>query len=268
MPFVEVDGVIHHCVVEGRSKGPTLVFSNSLGSDLRIWDRVIPYFVNHFTVIRYDKRGHGLSDVPAAPYVIDDYVRDLAGLLDKLGVNDAVICGLSIGGMIAQAFAAAHPDRVRALVLCDTGMTIGTPALWDERIATVRSGGLSRLVAPSMERWFTQTFRDQQTVQVRGYANMLLRTSVEGYIGACCAIRGADLSGTTPSIRKPTLVLCGDQDIATPPDLGQALARAIPGGKFHLIKDAAHLVCIEQPDLLARIVMQFFKEKGIAQQSI
>ncbi|MGH7846772.1 MAG: alpha/beta fold hydrolase [Candidatus Binatia bacterium] len=191
-------------------------------------------------------------------------MRDLAGLLDRLDVNEAVICGLSIGGMIAQAFAAAHPDRVRALVLCDTGMTIGTPAMWDDRIATVKSGGLSRLVDPSMERWFTQTFRDQQAVEVRGYVNMLLRTPVEGYIGACCAIRGADLREAAHSIGKPTLVLCGDKDIATPPDLGRSLASAIPEAKFHLIKDAAHLLCIERPEPFARILMQFFREKEIA----
>jgi 3-oxoadipate enol-lactonase len=263
MPFLDIDGVVHHCAVEGQSEAAALVFCNSLGSDLRIWDRVVAHFVNRFRVIRYDKRGHGLSDVPAAPYVIDDYARDLVGILDRLRINDAIICGLSIGGMIAQAFAAAHSGRVRALVLCDTGMTIGTPAIWDDRIATVESGGLGRLVAPSMERWFTQRFRDQQAVEVRGYANMLLRTPVEGYIGACCAIRGADLTGTTLSIRKPTLVLCGDQDVATPPELGQSLARAIPEARFHLIEEAAHLVCIEQPDLLARILMQFFKEKEI-----
>jgi 3-oxoadipate enol-lactonase len=263
MPFLQSGDWVHHCVSEGREGAPALVFINSLGTDLRIWDRVVPSFAGRFRVIRYDKRGHGLTDIPPVPYTIADYSRDLVGLLDRLAIGDAIVCGLSIGGMIAQELAATHPARVRALILCDTGTKIGTPAMWEERIAVVQSAGLDALAAPSLERWFTKDFRRRRSVEAREYANMLLRTPREGYVGACFALRDADLSARAGSIRKPALALCGDQDIATPPDLVESLARAIPNGRFALIKEAAHLPCIEQPEILARLIMEFLEEKGL-----
>jgi 3-oxoadipate enol-lactonase len=265
MLFLQSGDWIHHCVLEGRESAPALVFINSLGTDLRMWDRVAPRFVDRFRVVRYDKRGHGLTDTPAAPYTIADYARDLAGLLDGLAIRDAVVCGLSIGGMIALEFAVAYPARVRALILCDTGTRIGTPAMWDDRIAMVQSGGLDPLVAPSLERWFTKDFRRRRSAEARGYGNMLLRTPLEGYIGACFALRAADLSSRTGSIRKPALALCGDQDIATPPDLVESLARSVPDARFALIKEAAHLPSIEQPEILAGAIMEFLEEKGLVQ---
>jgi 3-oxoadipate enol-lactonase len=263
MSFLEAHGIIQHCVVEGSSGKPALVFANSLGSDLRIWDGIVAHLIKDFRIIRYDNRGHGLSDVPASPYSLDDFVLDLVGLLDALQIEQASVCGLSVGGLIAQGLALGHPDRVSALVLCDTGMRIGSLDSWEERIRLVRESGLTQLVDFSMERWFTAAFRDHHRIEMRGYANMLLRTPVDGYLGTCYALRGADLTRQTPKINKRTLVLCGDQDLATPPDLGRELARAIPGARFSLVKDAAHLTCIEQPDAMARHLREFLREMKI-----
>jgi 3-oxoadipate enol-lactonase len=263
MMFIKTHGIVQHYVSEGSKDKPVLVFANSLGSDLRIWDGVVDYLAGDFRIIRYDKRGHGLSDVPAPPYSLDDFVLDLAGLLDALEIKQATVCGLSVGGVIAQGFAINYPDRVRGLVLCDTGMRIGSFASWEERIATVKESGLSKLVGPSMERWFAAAFRKNRSVELQGYANMLLRIPRDGYLGACYALRDADLTQTAPKINKPTLVLCGDQDIATPPDLGRELARAIPGARFALIEDAAHLACIEQPGAMAHQITRFLREAGI-----
>jgi 3-oxoadipate enol-lactonase len=261
--FLQINGIIHHCVVEGPKDKPVLVFCNSLGGDLRIWDQMMAHLVDDFRIIRYDNRGHGLSDVPAPPYALDDFARDLAGLLDALEIKEALVCGLSVGGLIAQRLALSYPDRVRALVLCDTGMKIGSFTSWEERIATVRESGLTKLAAPSMERWFSAAFRRNHSVEIGGYANMVLRTPAEGYLGACYALRDADLTQETPKINKPALVLCGDQDIATPLELGRELARAIPGARFSLIKDAAHLTCIEQPEAMACQMIEFFREVKI-----
>jgi 3-oxoadipate enol-lactonase len=263
VPFAEIGGVVHHYLVEGRDRAPALVFCNSLGTDLRVWDALIPRFLNHFRVVRYDKRGHGLSDVLEPPYSIDDLVQDLVGLLAALSINEAVVCGISIGGLIAQRFASTHPHRVRALVLCDTGARIGSFASWEERIAAVQSSGLKLLAGPSMERWFTQDYRERCPTEVRGYSNMLLRTSVEGYIGACCALRDADLTSEASRIKQPTLVLGGERDVATPPELGQQLARLIPRADFSLIQRAAHLPCIEQPEAVVERMMRFFREVQI-----
>jgi 3-oxoadipate enol-lactonase len=262
--FTKAHGIVQHFVSQGSKDKPVLVFANSLGSDLRIWDGVVGHLAGDFRTIRYDKRGHGLSDVPAPPYSLDDLVLDLVGLLDALEIKEATLCGLSVGGVIAQGLAISRPDRVSGLVLCDTGMRIGSFASWEERIATVKESGLAKLIAPSMERWFTAAFRKHRSVEMQGYANMLLRIPRDGYLGACYALRDADLTQETPKITKPTLVLCGDQDIATPPDLGRELAQAISNARFVLIEQAAHLICIEQPEAMARRMMDFLRGVNIS----
>lgn len=261
--FLKAHGIVQHYVLEGSKDKPALVFANSLGSDLRIWDGVVTHLADDFEIIRYDNRGHGLSDVSVPPYSLDDFVLDLVGLLDGLEIEEATVCGLSVGGVIAQGLAISYPDRVRALVLADTGMRIGSLASWEERIATVKESGLSKLVTPSMERWFAPVFREHRRIDMYGYANMLLRIPVDGYLGTCYALRDADLTEKTPKINKPTLVLCGDQDIATPPDLGRELAQAIPGARFSLIKEAAHLTSIEQPEAMAQQMREFFRDVRI-----
>lgn len=261
--FLKAHGIVQHYVIEGPKDKPVLVFANSLGSDLRIWDGVVAHLADDFRIVRYDNRGHGLSDVPAPPYSLDDFARDLMALLDALEIKEAAVCGLSVGGLIAQRLALSYPDHVRALVLCDTGMRIGSIASWEERIAMVKDSGVSKLAGPSMERWFTKAFREHRSVEMHGYANMLLRIPPDGYLGACYALRDADLTEATPKITQPTLVLCGDQDIATPPDLGRELAQAIPGARFSLINEAAHLICIEQPEAMARQMTGFFREASI-----
>lgn len=263
MPFVKMGDCVHYYLDEGGKAKPPLVFANSLGSDLRTWDAVANRLLERFRIVRYDIRGHGLTDAPAPPYTMDDLARDLVGLLDALQIKDALVCGLSVGGLIAQRVALIHPDRVRGLVLCDTGARIGTVESWNQRIETVKSGGVQSFVAPSIERWFSASFRRQRAADVRGYANMLRQTSVDGYLGTCCALRDADLTLAVRAITKPTLVLCGDQDIATPPELGRALAEAIPGAKFSLIPEAAHLSCIEQPEVMAKMLLEFFKEANL-----
>jgi 3-oxoadipate enol-lactonase len=263
VPFADIGGVVHHYLVEGQDRAPALVFSNSLGTDLHIWDALIPPLLNHFRIVRYDKRGHGLSDVREPPYSIDDLAQDLVGLLEALSISEAVVCGISVGGLIAQRLASIHPHRVRALVLCDTGARIGSLASWEERIAAVKSSGLKVLAGPSMERWFTQAYRESCPTDVRGYSNMLLRTSVDGYIGACCVLRNADLTSEASRIKQPTLVLGGDQDVTTPPELGRQLARLIPRADFSLIQRAAHLPCIEQPKDVVERMMRFFREVQI-----
>ena len=263
MPFAKLDKAVHHYVVEGAKEKPPLVFANSLGSDLRIWDSVASRLAAHFRIIRYDKRGHGLSDFTEPPYTINDLARDLVGLLDTLEIGEAVVCGISVGGLIAQCLALDHPQRVRALILCDTGARIGSAESWDQRITTVQAGGLQPLETPSMERWFTQTYRQRCPADVRGYSNMLLRTTVAGYLGTCRALRDADFTQDAARINQPTLVLCGEEDIATPPELGQTLARLIPHARFSLIQKAAHLPCIEQPAAVADRMMELFREVQI-----
>ena len=260
--FVTVADVTLHYTADGQDHGPPLVFLNSLGSDLRIWDQVSASLADHHPIIRYDKRGHGLSDCPPGPYSIADHTADLAGLLDHLQVPKAILVGISVGGMIALDFAVRHSERVQALVVSNSGAKIGTAAYWQARITAIRTAGIEPLAEPILSRWFAPTFSETHPAEYKGYHNMLTRTPIEGYAATCEAIRDADLRAAVGAIVAPTLVLCGADDLATPPDLGRDLASALPNAQFALIDGAAHLPCIEQPEQMAAEIGRFLRACG------
>ncbi len=257
MQAMVVRGVTLHYRDEGPQDGPVIAFSNSLGTDFRIWDRLLPLLRAGWRVIRYDTRGHGLSEAPAHGWTMDDLGDELAGLLDGLRVRQAVICGLSIGGMIAQTLAARRPDLARALILCDTAAKIGDAALWNARIAAVERDGIASISGPILERWFSARFHAHRREELALWREMLTRTPVAGYAGCSAAIRDADLSESTARLRLPVLAVVGDQDGATPPALVEATARMIPGARFSVIDGAGHLPCIEQPAALAVLINDF-----------
>lgn len=255
--FVQVNGVsLHHQIIGGPGNKPVIVFINSLGTDFRIWRDVIVRLAGSYPLLTYDKRGHGLSDVGEAPYSIEDHVDDLIGLLEHLKVSGAVVCGLSVGGLIAQGLYARRPDLVKALILCDTAHKIGTADMWAARIAAIEQSGLDGIVDGVMERWFTPAFRESDP-SFPGYRNMMLRQPVEGYIGTCAAIRDADYTAAAGEIAVPTLCVVGDQDGATPPELVLSLAKLIPRARYEIIKDAGHIPCVEQPEMLTTIIEAF-----------
>ena len=257
MAFARVNGVVLHHELAGRAGAPFLVFSNSLGTDFRIWDAVVERLKNSYRLLRYDKRGHGLSEATPAPYALTDHVGDLAALMEHAGIDRAVIVGLSVGGMIAQGLAALRPDLTRALVLCDTAHRIGTEAMWNERIATVTARGIEALADPVLERWFTPQYRAPDNPDFVGYRAMLTRTPVEGYAGTCAALRDADLTESTRALTVPTLCIVGDQDGSTPPDLVRSTAELIAGSRFEIVEGAGHLPCIEKPAETARLIEGF-----------
>ncbi|HTN63936.1 MAG TPA: 3-oxoadipate enol-lactonase [Devosia sp.] len=262
MAFVRIDGLVLHYRVRGRADAPVLALVNSLGTDARIWDGVIALLAPHYRIVSYDKRGHGLSDAPAGDYTIAQHADDLAGLLDHLGIAHCALAGVSVGGLIAQDFAIRYSQRLTALVLCDTAAQIGTDAMWNTRIAAVRGPGLASIVEPVMQRWFTPSYRHMQPVDLAGWRNMFLRMPAQGYAGTCAALRDADLTQAVATIITPTLVLVGDQDLSTPPDLVRATADRIPHARFYTIAGAGHLPMIEQPEALASLLQQFFNEVG------
>lgn len=263
MAFTRANGIVLHHRVLGRSEGPVLVFCNSLGSDFRIWQEVAPFLLDRFRVVVYDKRGHGLSDAPPAPYSIDDHADDLLALLDSLGIRSAALVGLSVGGMIAQRIAVREPARVSALVLCCTAAKIGTVQSWAERIATVEKHGIAAIAEGVLERWFTPAFREGRADECAGWRNMLVRTPRDGYAGTCAAIRDADLTPDAGLIAVPTLCVAGDQDGSTPPDLVRGTAELIPGATFHVINGAGHIPCVERPMELTALIQGHFKEAGL-----
>lgn len=263
MKFAEIDGVMLHYHVEGRQDGLCLVFINSLGTDLRIWDEVVSHFGHRFRMVRYDKRGHGLSDCPSGPYSIRDHANDLAGLLTYLKIKETILIGISVGGMIAMNLAARHPEIARALILCDTGTRIGTADMWNQRINTLRQDGMESLGDAILQRWFTTAFAAQRPADYWGYYYMLTRTPVAGYTATCEAIRDADLTDSARMIRTKTLILGGTEDMATPPDLVRELARTLPDARLELIEQAAHLPCIEQPEAMVAAIRRFLQENSL-----
>ena len=267
MSFITVNGLLLHYRDEGRQdesnvNHPPLVFINSLGTDLRIWDAVVPHFATEQRIIRYDKRGHGLSDCPAPPYTIRQHMQDLVGLLDALPVEEVILVGISVGGMIALDFAAQHPARVQRLILCDTAPKIGTSEMWNQRIETLRTKGMTHLAETILSRWFVPRFATKQPSAYRGYYNMLTRMPVDGYTGTCQAIRDTDLWADTAKVQVPTLLLCGEEDLATPPQVTIQLAEAMPNATYRIIADAAHLPCIEQPAAMAAEIVRFLERRA------
>ncbi len=257
MPFARVNDIVLHYADNGVAGGPALVFSNSLGTDFRIWDAMIGELGYGGRIIRYDKRGHGLSGAALPPYSMTDHVADLAGLLDYLEVSSAIVCGLSVGGMIAQGLAALRPDLVSALILMDTAHKIGNVESWNDRIEAVGKNGIASVSGPILERWFTSSYRSPDNADFAGYAAMLDRTPVAGYVGTCAAIRDADLTESTRALNLPVLCIVGDEDGATPPDLVRSTADLIDGATFEIVKEAGHLPCIERPKETAALVRSF-----------
>lgn len=262
MKFAEVNGITLHYQHEGARGGIPLVFINALGTDLRIWDGVVPHLVQQYQVVRFDKRGHGLSDSPPGPYSVHDLACDVNGLLDHLNLSDVVLVGTSVGGITALQMALDYPGRIRALVLGDTAARIGSAEYWDTRINTLREKGMASLAESILGRWFAPEFVAQNPARYRGLYNMLARMPLDGYIGTCAALRDADLRARVNEIHVPVLVLCGALDMATTPELVQGLAECLPDARFQLIEQAAHTPSVEQPEAVAAAVQGFMKELG------
>ncbi len=263
MQAVTIDGLVVHYALEGPEGAPALAFANSLGTDFRIWDRVLARLGGRFRTLRYDMRGHGLSGLGNRAFDVPALAADLDGLLRHAGMEHALVCGLSIGGLVAQQLVRDNPSRVRALVLCDTAARIGTPEMWQTRIAAIHRDGLEALADAVMERWFAPSFRLTRRDELAAWRTMLVRTPAAAYAGACAAIRDADLSDDAARIAVPTLAVCGAEDGATPPAVVRALADSIPGARYREIADAGHLPCVEQPDALVDHMLTFFRENGL-----
>lgn len=257
MPFRKPrDAVLHYSYHAGESARRPIVFANSLGTDLRIWDSVIARLPADIPVLRQDKRGHGLSNVTALDMAT--HVRDCADLMDHFGLRAALICGVSVGGMIAQGLAAARPDLVAGLVLSNTAPRIGDAEGWNARIARITTEGLEGMADEILARWFSPGFRATHPADWAGYRNMLVRTPAPGYIATCAAIRDTDFTASTRALRLPVTCISGSADQATPPALVQRMADLIAGASLHCLTDIGHLPCIEDPDTVAGLVRDLY----------
>jgi 3-oxoadipate enol-lactonase len=260
MSFASINGVTLHYNLSGMPGAMPLVLANSLGTDLRIWAEAVELLEPYFHVLRYDKRGHGLSASPPGPYGIDSHVNDLTGLTMHCDFDRFCVCGISLGGMIAMRLAATHPTRIAGLVLADTGAKIGTDHSWNTRIATVRDDGMSAIAEAVAGSWVTAGFRAANPAAFAGWRNMLERCPTDGYIASCATVRDTDLSADLSRISAPTLVLVGDADFVTPEPMARQLAEAIPNARLTQMRDAGHVPALEQPQQLAELIREHLNE--------
>lgn len=260
MDCVRINDVLLHYRLAGPADAPVLALANSLGTDARIWDGVIEALSPRYRVLSYDKRGHGLSDTPQGDYALDDHIDDLTGLLDHLGIERLALAGVSVGGLIAQGFALRDPERLTALILCDTAPKVGDASGWNARIDTVRKDGLGAIADMVMDRWFSPDFQQQRPDELAMWRNLFLRSDAEGYAATCATLRDTDLTAQIGAIAVPTLVVAGAADRSTPVDLVRGCAEAIAGARFEILDGVGHIPSIEQPAALAALMEQFLKE--------
>jgi 3-oxoadipate enol-lactonase/4-carboxymuconolactone decarboxylase len=253
--FIRANDLAIHVQQSGPPGAPVLLLIHSLGTNLHVWDAQADALQRSFRVVRADLRGHGLTTVTPGPYSIAQMAQDMLAVLDAVGASTAHVAGLSIGGLVAQSIAHQAPERVTSLILCDTAMAIPPPEGWHTRAATVRAQGMAAIAEPVMARWITPAFADSEAAA--GLRTMLLRTDPEGYAGAAEAIAAADLTADTHSLRLPTLVIVGDQDLATAVASAEALAAAIPGARLVVLPDAAHIPTVEHPGAVSEAIAAF-----------
>lgn len=240
---------LHH-VVSGRTDGPALILSNSLGSTYRMWDANLAALESQFLLVRYDTRGHGASPTPTGPYLLDDLVDDLIRLMDRLELPGAHLAGLSLGGMISMGAAISYPERVDRLVALCTGAQLPPSADWLARAETVRKNGTGAIADAVVARWFTPDYLSTHPEVVAASKAMITATAPEGYAGCCEALAAANLRDDLTKIDSPTLAIAGEEDPVTPPAYLAEIAESVRTGRLLVVPNAAHLANIQHPEVI------------------
>ena len=242
-----------------------IVLSHALGLDMHMWDALAAQLASAIhPVLRYDHRGHGASAAPAGPYTMDDLVDDAARLLREWGRGPVVWIGLSMGGMVGQGLAVRHPELIKALVLANTTSKYppAAGAVFEQRIGTVRSGGMAAVVESVLERYFSAAFRATQPEGVAAFRAKVLTTDPAGYAACCAAVGGVDWLDRLSTVKCPTLVIAGALDVGAPPAMSQAMAERIPGAELVIFEEASNLSVAEQPAQFARTLDAFLARVG------
>ena len=254
---IKANGIEINYEVEGN--GPWLTLSHSLACNLHMWDPQMPVLTKSFKVLRFDTRGHGQSGAPAGEYTLEQLADDLKGLLDALKIKQTHWAGLSMGGMIGQAFALKYPGVFQSLVLADTTSRRPPNAgqMWGERIQNAQAKGMGALVQGTLERWFTEPYRNSRKDVMERIGNDIRNTPVAGFVGCCHAISKVDYLDRLKEIKVPALVIVGEQDHGTPPEAARAIQQNLPGSELKILPSAAHLSNIEQADEFNKAITGF-----------
>lgn len=257
MPLLAANGIEIRYDVQGD--GPWLVLSHSLACDYTMWDEQMDVLARNFRVLRYDTRGHGGTSAPAGPYTLELLAADLGALLEALGIREAHFVGLSMGGMIGQTFALRRPEVLRTLILCDTTSAYppSTAQVWAERIATARGEGMHALVSSTLERWFTASFRNARPDVMQRFGRLISSTPVAGYCGCSEALVQINVTERLRRLHTPGLVVVGEHDPGTPVSMARCIQENLPRSTLAIIRNAAHISNVEQPDEFNRLILEF-----------
>ncbi|MBM3483440.1 MAG: 3-oxoadipate enol-lactonase [Alphaproteobacteria bacterium] len=244
-----VNGVALNYRVDGPADAPWMVFSNSLATDLSMWDAEAAHYAKRFRVLRYDTRGHGESGATASPYNLDMLVADAAALMDQVGVAKPIFVGLSLGGMTAMGLALSRPDKLKAIVVCAARADVpeGFQKMWDERIATARQKGMAALLDATVQRWFTAELLVTKPGFLGNVERMIKATAVEGYAGCANALLGLDYFRQLGRINLPALFVAGANDVAAPSAHMKNMAEQVKGARFVELSPSGHIINMQQP---------------------
>lgn len=258
---LKANGIEVNYELHGKEGAPWLVLSHSLACSVRMWDPQIAALKDRYRILAYDTRGHGATEAPQGAYTLETLADDLFFLLKELKVGTPHYCGLSMGGMIGQTFALKYPGVLKTLTLADTTSRYPAEAapVWAERIKTASERGMGPLAQPTLERWFTETFRKANPAVVNGIRKLILATPVAGFVGCSHAIPKINLTARLKEIECPILVIVGEQDPGTPVAMAKEIHDNAPGSKLVVIPQAAHLANLEQPAAFTRALEQFLQ---------
>jgi len=246
-----VAGPRHRIAYRRAGTGHPLVLLHPLALSGAVWGGFARLLSDSFDVIAADARGHGDSGWDGGPFSVDDLADDVAALLDGLGLGSAHVVGMSMGGSTAISFAARHPGRAGGMVLADTTAWYGQDAVttWEARARGVLAAPRESQVAFQADRWFTEEFRRRNPREVNRVVGIFLRTDSLAHAQACRALGAMDARGLLPAITARTLVVTGEEDYATPPDMGKAIADGVPDGSARVLGSLRHLSLVEDPGL-------------------
>ena len=260
--LIQVDGVAVHYRLEGAADGPVVMLCHGLLGSLEMWRPQMRALSECYRVLSFDNRGHGSSAVTPPPYSVDELAQDAVGVLDALGIARAHFVGCSLGGMIGQAIGARYPERLRSLVLVGSRSVMPPASMWDERIRIARFEGIASLLPVMLDRWFTPGFRARSPEAVEAVAAAILATSVEGFVGACTAIRDMDHTDLLSRVAVPTLIVSANGDPGVPIDDTLRIHAAIPGAEFAVVEGARHLLSIERADVFEPLLLNWLGRHG------